>query len=83
MKIRLMSILGVIVAGIIAVVIVISGHMATENQYNLTHKFVNNRTLETGIIKGVEVNSTPNNRKNSPGWTRTSNPSVNSRVLRH
>ena len=34
MKIRLISILGVIVAGIIAVVIVISGHMATENQYN-------------------------------------------------
>ena len=36
-----------------------------ENQYNLTQKFANNRTLGNGIIKGVEPNSTPNNRKNS------------------
>ncbi len=54
-----------------------------ENQYNLTQKFANNRALKNGIIKGVETNSTPKNRKNSPGWTRTSNPSINSRMLRH
>ena len=38
---------------------------------------------QKGIIKGVEVNSTPKAIKNSPGWTRTSNPSINSRMLRH
>ena len=54
-----------------------------ENQYNLEQKNANNRTLETGIKKGLETNSYPNNRKNSPGWTRTSNPSINSRMLRH
>ena len=54
-----------------------------ENQYNLTQKFANNRTLENGIIKGVETNSTPKYRKNSPGWTRTNNLPVNSRLLRH
>ena len=54
-----------------------------ENQYNLTQNFANNRTLKNGIIKGVEPNSTPNNRKNSPGWTRTNNLPVNSRLLRH
>ncbi len=54
-----------------------------ENQYNLTHNFANNRTLETGIIKGVETCSTPKYRKNSPGWTRTNNLPVNSRLLRH
>ena len=32
-------------------------------------KNANNRTLETGIKKGLETNSCPNNRKNSPGWT--------------
>ena len=40
-----------------------------ENQYNLVQKNANNRTLETGIKKGLEANSYPNNRKNSPGWT--------------
>lgn len=54
-----------------------------ENQYNLTQKFANNRTLKNDIIKGSETNSAPNNIKNSPGWTRTSNPSINSRMLRH
>lgn len=54
-----------------------------ENQYNLVQKNVNNRTLETGIKKGLEPDSTPKYRKNSPGWTRTSNPSINSRMLRH
>ena len=54
-----------------------------ENQYNLVQKNTNNRTSETGIKKGLETNSCPNNRKNSPGWTRTSNPSINSRMLRH
>ena len=38
-----------------------------ENQYNLVQKNANNRTLETGIKKGLETNSYPNNRKNSPG----------------
>lgn len=32
-------------------------------------KNVNNRTSETGTKKGLETNSCPNNRKNSPGWT--------------
>lgn len=36
-----------------------------ENQYNLTQKFANNRTLETGIKKGLEPDSTPKYRKNS------------------
>ena len=54
-----------------------------ENQYNLVQKNANNLTSETGIKKGLEINSCPNNRKNSPGWTRTSNPSINSRMLRH
>ena len=54
-----------------------------ENQYNLTQKFANNRTLEKDIIKGVEPNSTPKYRKNSPGWARTNNLPVNSRLLRH
>lgn len=34
-----------------------------ENQYNLVQKNANNRTLETGIKKGLETNSCPNNRK--------------------
>lgn len=69
-----------------------------ENQYNLTcgsgsvdevkssfphQNFANNRTLGNCIIKGVETNSTPKVIKNSPGWTRTNNPSINSRMLRH
>ena len=54
-----------------------------ENQYNLVHKNVNNRTSETGIKKGHETNFCPNNRKNSPGWTRTNSLPVNSRLLRH
>ena len=54
-----------------------------ENQYNLAHDFSNNRTLENGIIKGVETNSAPKYRKISPGWTRTNNLPVNSRLLRH
>lgn len=32
-------------------------------------KNVNNRTSETGIKKGLETNSCPKYRKNSPGWT--------------
>ena len=54
-----------------------------ENQYNLVQKNANNRTMETGIKKGLETNSCPNNRKNSPGWTRTNSLPVNSRLLRH
>ena len=54
-----------------------------ENQYNLVQKNANNRTPETGIKKGLETDSCPNNRKNSPGWTRTNNLPVNSRLLRH
>ncbi len=54
-----------------------------ENQYILNTKNANNRTPETGIKKGLETNSDPNNRKNSPGWTRTNNLPVNSRLLRH
>lgn len=53
-----------------------------ENQYNLEQN-ANNRTSETGIKKGLETNSCPNNRKNSPGWTRTNSLPVNSRLLRH
>ena len=40
-----------------------------ENQYILRQKSDNNRTFETGTKKGLETNSCPNNRKNSPGWT--------------
>ena len=54
-----------------------------ENQYNLAQRSDNNRTLKMGIKKGLDTNSTPNNRKNSPGWTRTNNLPVNSRLLRH
>ena len=54
-----------------------------ENQYNLTQKLANNRTLELGIKKGFEPDSDPEYRKNSPGWTRTNNLPVNSRLLRH
>ena len=36
-----------------------------ENQYNLAQKNANNRTPETGIKKGLETDSCPNNRKNS------------------
>lgn len=53
------------------------------NQYNLVQKNANNRTLETITKKGLEANSCPNNRKNSPGWTRTNSLPVNSRLLRH
>ena len=34
-----------------------------ENQYNLVQKNANNRTSETGIKKGLETNSCPNNIK--------------------
>ena len=54
-----------------------------ENQYNLVQKNANNRTSETGIKKGLETNSDPNNKKYSPGWARTNNLPVNSRLLHH
>ena len=54
-----------------------------ENQYNLTKNLTNNRTPEIDIKKGLGTNSCPNNRKNSPGWTRTNSLPVNSRLLRH
>ncbi len=54
-----------------------------ENQYVLTQKFANNLTFKTGIKKGLETNSCPNNRKYSPGWARTNNLPVNSRLLHH
>ena len=54
-----------------------------ENQYILNAQNSNNRTQEKGIKKGLETDLSPNNRKNSPGWTRTNNLPVNSRLLRH
>ena len=54
-----------------------------ENQYILNTKNANTRTLENGIKKEVETDLTSLNRKNSPGWTRTNNLPVNSRLLRH
>ena len=54
-----------------------------ENQYNLRDNFANNRTLENGIKKGFESDSDPIYKKTSPGWTRTNNLPVNSRLLRH
>ena len=54
-----------------------------ENNYKISKKSSKNRNAEMSIIKGVEPNSTPNNRKNSPGWTRTNSLPVNSRLLRH
>lgn len=54
-----------------------------ENQYIVNTKNANNRTLENGIKKGLETDLSPNYIKNSPGWTRTNNLPVNSRLLRH
>lgn len=54
-----------------------------ENQYKIAQNLYNNRTLENGTKKEVETDLTPLNRKNSPGWTRTNNLPVNSRLLRH
>ena len=54
-----------------------------ENQYNLRGRNCNNRTLENGTKKGLECDLNPNVLKNSPGWTRTNNLPVNSRLLRH
>ena len=54
-----------------------------ENQYILNAQNSNNRTLENGTKKGLEGDLSPNVRKNSPGWTRTNNLPVNSRLLRH
>ena len=54
-----------------------------ENQYKLSLKYANNRTSETGVKKELEVNSSSKSIKNSPGWTRTNNLPVNSRLLRH
>lgn len=54
-----------------------------ENQYILNTKNANNRTLGNGTKKEVETDLTSLNRKNSPGWTRTNNLPVNSRLLRH
>lgn len=54
-----------------------------ENQYNLRGRNYNNRTLENGTKKELEGDLSPNVRKNSPGWTRTNNLPVNSRLLRH
>ena len=54
-----------------------------ENRYILNTKNAKNRTLENGIKKGLETNSNPNSLNGSPGWTRTNNLPVNSRLLRH
>ena len=54
-----------------------------ENQYISAQKSDRVRNTETGIIKGIEVPSTPLNEKFSPGWTRTNSLPVNSRLLRH
>lgn len=54
-----------------------------QNQYNLCTKSDNNRTLKKGIKKGLEPNSNPDFLNGSPGWTRTNNLPVNSRLLRH
>ena len=54
-----------------------------ENQYNLRIKNANNRTLESGYSTGLDADLDPKNEKYSPGWTRTNNPPVNSRMLCH
>lgn len=54
-----------------------------ENQYNFSLENSNNRTLKNGTKKGLETDLSPKHRKNSPGWTRTNNLPVNSRLLRH
>lgn len=54
-----------------------------ENQYNLVHNFSNNRTLKNDNIKEVEPNLTSEYKKYSPGWARTNNLPVNSRLLHH
>ena len=41
-----------------------------ENNYKISKKLSKNRNAEIGIIKGVEPNSTPNNKKNSPNCPR-------------
>ena len=60
----------------------VSGSVA-ESISSFAPKNANNRTLENGIKKGLEGDLSPNVRKNSPGWTRTNNLPVNSRLLRH
>ncbi len=62
---------------------IICNYTKEQNQSNLRTNLDNNRTSETGIKKELEVNSSSKSIKNSPGWTRTSNPSINSRMLRH
>ena len=60
----------------------VSGSVA-ESISSFAPKNANNRTLENGTKKGLETDFSPNVRKNSPGWTRTNNLPVNSRLLRH
>lgn len=54
-----------------------------QNAYNLRIKNANNRTLESGYSSGLDTDLDPENEKYSPGWTRTNNPPVNSRMLCH
>lgn len=54
-----------------------------ENQYKLSNKNAATRTFESIDIIELDTEKCSKQRKNSPGWTRTSNPSINSRMLRH
>ena len=54
-----------------------------ENQYISALKTNSNRSAEIGIIKGSEAPLDPQNKKYSPGWARTNNLPVNSRLLHH
>ena len=54
-----------------------------KNQYILNTQNAKNRTPEKVDDIGIDPKNSPEYRKNSPGWTRTNNPSVNSRMLCH
>ena len=54
-----------------------------ENQYIFSSKNTNTRTLKRVDSTRLDTQKDPKQRKNSPGWARTNNLPVNSRLLRH
>ena len=54
-----------------------------KNQLELVKKNSKYRNVKTTVLSGVETTCANFALKNSPGWTRTNNLPVNSRLLRH
>lgn len=54
-----------------------------KNQLELVKKNSKYRNVKTTVLPGVETTYANFALKNSPGWTRTNNLPVNSRLLRH